>query len=107
MAKLLFTIRMLIILEQVIEVGFIYLHFIEQAIFVTEFIFFLFYQKSERQSSRPLATLLLLKELLMQLDLMAALPMVRKQVSADLNFNCSIIRIIFFEHFVIAVLVNF
>ncbi|MFN9960225.1 MAG: hypothetical protein ACK55I_44650, partial [bacterium] len=76
---------------------------IEQAIFVTEYIFFLFYQKSERQSSRPLATLLLLKELLMQLDLTAAL---RKQVSADSNFNCFIIRIIF-KHFVIAALVSF
>ena len=106
MAKLLFTIRMLIILEQVIEVSFVYLHFIEQAIFATEFIFTLFYQKSERQSSHRLATLLLLKELPMQLDLMAALPMVRKQISADSNFNCFIIRIIF-KHFVIAALVSF
>jgi hypothetical protein len=53
-----------------------------------------------------LATLLLLKELPMQLDLMAALHMVRKQVSADSNLNCFIIRIIF-KHFVIAALVSF
>jgi hypothetical protein len=39
----------------------------------------------------------------MQLDLTAAL---RKQVSADSNFNCFIIRIIF-KHFVIAALVSF
>ena len=52
-------------------------------IFTTIFTFILFYQKSGRLFNRQEAVPPVLKELPGQLDLMAALPVVMGQVSAD------------------------
>jgi hypothetical protein len=56
---------------------------VKLAIFTTIFTFILFYQKSGRLFNRREAVLPVLKELPVQLDLMAALPVVMGQVSAD------------------------
>jgi len=82
LVQLLFSIVVLTIFGLVI-IRFFNSNLVKLVIFTTIFAFILFYQKSERLFNRRGAVPPVLKELPVQLDLMAALPVVMGQVSAD------------------------